>query len=101
MLEGRPPVIYAFTLVESHLLAVRAHVQLGDRRAANTAIERALALAEPDRVSSGACLGTLRTERQYERMNITGLTEVTAAQRAALLALEALEQETAQDTLPR
>jgi LuxR family transcriptional regulator, maltose regulon positive regulatory protein len=50
VLEGHAPVIYAFTLVEAHLLAARAHVELGDRRAANAAIERALALAEPDRL---------------------------------------------------
>jgi hypothetical protein len=30
--------------------APRAHVQVGDRRSANAAIERALALAEPDRL---------------------------------------------------
>ena len=50
VLEGDAPVIYAFTLVEAHLLAARAHVELADRRAANAAIERALALAEPDRL---------------------------------------------------
>ncbi len=43
-------------------------------------------------VSSGACLHTLRSDRQYERMNITGLTGMTSAQRAALLALGALEK---------
>ena len=32
VLEGRAPVIYAFTVVESHLLAARAHVELGDQR---------------------------------------------------------------------
>ena len=42
-------------------------------------------------VSSGACLRTLRSDRQYERMDITDLTGVTAAQRAALLALGAFE----------
>jgi LuxR family transcriptional regulator, maltose regulon positive regulatory protein len=50
VLEGQAPVIYAFTLVEAHLLAARAHVELGDRRAADAAMERALALAEPDRL---------------------------------------------------
>jgi len=34
----------------------------------------------------------LRPERRYERLDITGLTGVTAAQRAALLALGAREQ---------
>ena len=41
---------------------------------------------------SGACLCTLQPERRYERLDITGLTGVTAAQRSALLALGALEQ---------
>jgi hypothetical protein len=35
-------------------------------------------------------LHTLRAERPYERMDITGLTGVTEAQRAALLALGAV-----------
>jgi len=42
--------------------------------------------------NSGAILRTLRPERRYERMDITGLTGVTAAQRAALLALGAVER---------
>ena len=50
VLEGRAPVIYAFTVVEAHLLAARAHVELGKRQAATAALERALALAEPDRL---------------------------------------------------
>jgi predicted ATPase/Tfp pilus assembly protein PilF len=41
---------------------------------------------------SGACLRTLRSDRRYERLDITGLTGVTEAQRAALLALGAVEQ---------
>ena len=44
--------------------------------------------------SSGACLRTLRADRRYERLDITGLTGVTAAQRAALLALGAVERTT-------
>ena len=42
--------------------------------------------------STGTCSRILRPERRYERMNITGLTGVTVAQRAALLALGATEQ---------
>jgi transcriptional regulator with XRE-family HTH domain len=42
--------------------------------------------------SSGTCLHTLRRERRYERLDITGLTGVTAAQRAALVSLGAVEQ---------
>jgi WD40 repeat protein/transcriptional regulator with XRE-family HTH domain len=41
---------------------------------------------------SGACLRTLRSDRRYERVDITGLIGVTAAQRAALLALGAVER---------
>jgi LuxR family maltose regulon positive regulatory protein len=50
VLDGSAPVIGYITVVEAHLLAGLAHRQLGDRRAANRAAERALALAEPDRL---------------------------------------------------
>jgi WD40 repeat protein len=43
---------------------------------------------------SGACLRTLRGDRRYEGMDIMGLTGVTEAQRAALLALGAVERTT-------
>jgi hypothetical protein len=42
--------------------------------------------------SSGPYLRTLRSDRRHERLDVTGLTGVTAAQRAALLALGAVEQ---------
>lgn len=42
-------------------------------------------------VRSGACLRVLRPDRRYERLDITSLTGITAAQRAALLALGAVE----------
>src|SRR5438309_1584343 len=41
--------------------------------------------------SSGALLHTLRSDRRYERVDVTGLTGVTAAQRVSLLALGAIE----------
>ncbi|HVN54388.1 MAG TPA: hypothetical protein VMT46_08665 [Anaerolineaceae bacterium] len=44
--------------------------------------------------SSGVELRTLRAERRYERMDITGLSGITEAQRRALLALGAVEDET-------
>ena len=44
-------------------------------------------------VSSGTLLRPLRRDRPYERMDITGLTGITAAQRVALLALGAVEEE--------
>jgi LuxR family maltose regulon positive regulatory protein len=50
VLDGTAPVVGSVTLVETQLLAGFAHRKLGDRRAANQAAERALALAEPDRL---------------------------------------------------
>jgi WD40 repeat protein len=41
---------------------------------------------------SGTYLRTLRSDRSYERVDITGLTGVTTAQRTALLALGAVER---------
>jgi WD40 repeat protein/transcriptional regulator with XRE-family HTH domain len=41
---------------------------------------------------SGTYLRTLRSDRRYERVDITGLTGVNAAQRAALLALGAVDR---------
>jgi WD40 repeat protein len=37
-------------------------------------------------------LATLRSDRHYQRLDITGLTGITEAQRAALIALGALER---------
>ena len=50
VLDISPPVVPAFTLVETHLLAGIAHLALGDRRAAADAAEAALGAAEPDRL---------------------------------------------------
>jgi LuxR family transcriptional regulator, maltose regulon positive regulatory protein len=50
VLDGTAPVIGYVTVVEAQLLAALAHRALGDQRAANTATEHALALAEPDRL---------------------------------------------------
>jgi LuxR family transcriptional regulator, maltose regulon positive regulatory protein len=50
VLDGTAPVIGYVTLVEAQLLAGLAHRELGDQRAANQAAERALALAEADRL---------------------------------------------------
>ena len=50
VLDGTAPVIGYVTVVEAHLLAALAHRKLGDQRAANQAAERALTLAEPDRL---------------------------------------------------
>jgi LuxR family maltose regulon positive regulatory protein len=50
VLDGTAPVIGYVTVVEAHLLAGLAHRELGNQRAANHAAERALALAESDRL---------------------------------------------------
>jgi LuxR family transcriptional regulator, maltose regulon positive regulatory protein len=50
VLSGVAPVIGYVTVVEANLLAALAHRELGDQRAAVTATERALALAEADRL---------------------------------------------------
>jgi WD40 repeat protein len=42
-------------------------------------------------LSIGACLHVLRSVRRYANLDITGLTGVTHAQRAALLAMGAVE----------
>jgi LuxR family maltose regulon positive regulatory protein len=50
VLDGAAPAIGYPTVVEADLLAGLAHRELGDQRAANQAVERALALAEADRL---------------------------------------------------
>jgi LuxR family maltose regulon positive regulatory protein len=50
VLDGTAPVVGYVTVVEAQLLAALAHRERGDQRAANQAAERALALAEPDRL---------------------------------------------------
>ncbi|HZZ53178.1 MAG TPA: LuxR C-terminal-related transcriptional regulator, partial [Trebonia sp.] len=51
VLDGTAPVIGDVTIVEAHLLAGLAHRKLNDQRAANQATERALALAEAERLA--------------------------------------------------
>ncbi len=50
VLRGTAPAIGYVTVVEANLLAALAHRELGDHRAATAALERALALAEADRL---------------------------------------------------
>jgi LuxR family maltose regulon positive regulatory protein len=50
VLTGIAPSIGYVTVVEANLLAALAHRELGDQRAATAAAERALALAEADRL---------------------------------------------------
>jgi WD40 repeat protein len=44
-------------------------------------------------IRTGACIQTMRSDRPYERMNITGVKGLTIAQKAALRALGATEEE--------
>jgi len=50
VLDGAVPLTCDVTRIESLLVGALAHDELGDRRAASQATERALALAEPERV---------------------------------------------------
>jgi LuxR family transcriptional regulator, maltose regulon positive regulatory protein len=50
VLDGTAPVLGYVTVMEAHLLAGLAYRELGDQRAANQSAERALALAESDRL---------------------------------------------------
>jgi LuxR family maltose regulon positive regulatory protein len=50
VLDGAAPVVGYVTVLEAHLLAGLAQRELGNLRAANQAAERALALAEADRL---------------------------------------------------
>jgi LuxR family transcriptional regulator, maltose regulon positive regulatory protein len=50
VVEGNLPVAHDLNLVEAHLLAARAHAQLGHRDAARRATEDALSAAEEERL---------------------------------------------------
>jgi LuxR family maltose regulon positive regulatory protein len=50
VLDGDAPVIHEFTTVQAVMLAAQAHAELDDRRASEAAVERALELAERDRL---------------------------------------------------
>jgi LuxR family transcriptional regulator, maltose regulon positive regulatory protein len=101
VLDGTAPVIGCVTVVEAQLLAGLAHHELGDRRAANQAAERALALAEPDRLilpfamtrSAGLLEALPRHQTAHAALlaeiRDTGLgSSVTAGERPASLAKE-------------
>jgi LuxR family transcriptional regulator, maltose regulon positive regulatory protein len=83
VLDGTAPVIGYVTVVETHLLAGLAHRQPGDQRAASQAAERALALAETDRLvlpfamtgSAGLLEGLPRHETAHAAL-LTGILDV-------------------------
>jgi LuxR family maltose regulon positive regulatory protein len=101
VLDGTAPVISYVTLVEADLLAGLAYRALGDQRAANQAAERALGLAEADRLvlpfAMTGCLELLETLPRHETAHAALLTDildimhgssVTTAEKPAPLARE-------------
>jgi WD40 repeat protein len=84
--------------LQGHTGAVQGVALTGDGRLlASGGLDGTVRLWAP---RSGACLRILRSDRRYERVDITGLTGVTAAQRAALLALGAIDHRGTADETP-
>jgi LuxR family transcriptional regulator, maltose regulon positive regulatory protein len=80
VLDGTAPVISYVTVVEADLLAGLAYRELGDQRAANQAAERALGLAEADRLvlpfAMTGCLELLETLPRHETAHVALLTDI-------------------------
>jgi WD40 repeat protein len=77
--------------LQGHSVEVTAVALSGDgRQVASGSLDGTVTLWDANR---GSLLRTLRPDRPYERLDITGLTGVTEAQRAALLALGAVEHD--------
>ena len=80
VLDGMAPVISYVTVVEADLLAGLAYRELGDQRAANQAAERALGLAEADRLvlpfAMTGCLELLETLPRHETAHAALLTDI-------------------------
>ena len=87
VLDGTAPVIGYVTVVEAHLLAGLAHRELGDQRAANQAAERALALAEADRLLLPFAItgsrGLLEALPRHETAHAALLTDILDVLRGA------------------
>ena len=90
VLGGGAPVIGYVTVVEAELLAGLAHCELGDERAAHACAERALALAEADRLvlpfvltGSRELLETLPRHKTAHAALLTDILDVMASASAA------------------
>ncbi len=66
------------------------------RRVASASYDRTVGLWD---ASSTELLRTLKVEGRYERMDITGLTGITEAQRQNMLSLGAVDREAAETGL--
>jgi LuxR family maltose regulon positive regulatory protein len=90
VLDGTAPVVGYVTLVETHLIAGLAHRELGDQRAANQAAERALTLAEADRLvlpfAMTGSLELLEALPRHESAHAALLAEILDALRGESLA---------------
>ena len=80
VLDGTVSAIGYVTVVEAHLLAGLAHRELGDQRAANQAAERALGLAEADRLvmpfAMTGSAGLLETLPRHETAHAALCTDI-------------------------
>lgn len=75
---------------QGHLNRIRAVAFSPDARMVASSSDGMIKLWD---IQTGECFKTLRSDRPYERMNITGVTGITEAQRASLKALGAIEDE--------
>jgi LuxR family maltose regulon positive regulatory protein len=80
VLDDTAPVIGYVTVVEAELLAGLAYRELGDQRAANQAAERALGLAEADRLvlpfAMTGCRELLTTLPRHQTTHAALLTDI-------------------------
>jgi WD40 repeat protein/transcriptional regulator with XRE-family HTH domain len=90
-------MVKLWTVLDGRLVANLTGHEAGVRGVALSADMRLVASGSLDgslrlwETSTGVALRILRADRRYERMNITGVTGVTEAQRSALIALGAID----------